>query len=195
MQTEAKLLQAEKKARTRIRAAATLLLLAPRRYAESDFAESVLLARLNSARAGVAAADAALAKLKLEPMTLSVVKAGAEDYGRANVVARNYSTWLKTSPLGDLSADEARALVLRRADRIAATESATAFNDGLRAEAQKVARDRDVTLYRTWSALGDACPLCWDNHGDRVRINESYRSGEEPGHVHVSCRCSEEYST
>lgn len=196
MQTEAKLLQAEKKARTQLRAEATLLLLAPRRHGQGDLAEAIVVARINSARAGVAAADAALKRIGLEQARLSSIAIEGADVARAESAASSYVRWLRENygELAELSDREAAALVRGRIDRIAATESSQAFNTGLREEARRVARDRQVAVYRTWSALGDSCPRCSDNEGDTVRVDQPYKSGEEPGSVHPSCRCTEGYS-
>lgn len=90
-----------------------------------------------------------------------------------------------------------------RSSRTAETEIARAYADEhSEALSDIVEHDRhyrdgeladaiETRLMRQWSALVDACPRCWPLHGVEVGIGESFPGGEEPGYVHVRCRCIE----
>lgn len=88
----------------------------------------------------------------------------------------------------------------RRIDRTAVTETAQAYGDERRvmlvdlgvndsAFASFASRHR---LQRKWIALADACPKCWDHDGELTGVSDTFSGGDEPGFMHVSCRCTDE---
>lgn len=165
-------------------------MLAPNRFRNDDFAESVLIARAESARAGIAAAEARLEAIRIEAVEVERLDVLAES-ARANSIATRFSSWLNTSTpeLAEMTAKDAAKLVQARVDRIAATESARAFNEGLLEEARQTATTKHVVLYRVWNAYADACPICEELNGTRTGLFESFPGGDEPGRVHPRCRC------
>jgi len=88
-----------------------------------------------------------------------------------------------------------------RIERTATSEIAQAYNDehvaALRdiVEHDRAYRDGELAdrietqLARQWSALVDACERCWPLDGVTVGINESFPGGDEPGSMHIRCRC------
>lgn len=93
-----------------------------------------------------------------------------------------------------------------RLRRIAATETARAYNDehdeALRAlvaptdETMRLETERVGImsgLFNRWDATLDrrTCRVCRDHDGEVVPIGMPFRAGDRPGDVHVFCRCIE----
>lgn len=173
-----------------------LLLAPPERYAPGEFSEAVVLVRANSARAGIDAADRMLADLAVEPVGIELTTRVLAEQARSASIASGFTRWVETNKpaFAEMTKREAAAVVQARVDRIATTESARAFNEGLLEESRRSAALAGVRLYRTWNAYADSCPLCAEMDGTRVDLFASF-SGDEPGHVHPNCRCTDEITT
>jgi hypothetical protein len=71
----------------------------------------------------------------------------------------------------------------------ATSETADAFSRGATQQAVAIERDTGVMLWRRWVCEGvHPCDLCEAHDGERVRANEDFNDGDEPG-MHPSCRC------
>lgn len=96
-----------------------------------------------------------------------------------------------------------KRLMATRIVRTAASETAHAYNDEHHHALQDAIRydDRierelaEAEIVAEWSALIDACEMCWPHHGEQVAIGDSYRGGAFPGSMHPHCRCTEIYTT
>ncbi len=77
-----------------------------------------------------------------------------------------------------------------RADSIASTEIAAAFNDGAREIGATVARS-GVGVEKAWNAEPDACEICSGNEADGwIDMDEPFSSGDDAPEAHPNCRCS-----
>jgi hypothetical protein len=81
-----------------------------------------------------------------------------------------------------------------RVERTAESEATRAYNDEHAERARDLVAQGDLdpsAVLREWSAEIDACEHCWPMDGERVKIDESFPGGYEPGEVHPRCRCSD----
>jgi hypothetical protein len=92
---------------------------------------------------------------------------------------------------GSLAKGFSHAPLDYRLRRIAATESASAFNDE-RARGMRATHDPEAGVFKVWSAVLDrrTCGLCFDKDGRTIELHASF--GETPP-VHVCCRCAIEF--
>ena len=72
--------------------------------------------------------------------------------------------------------------------RTATSESAQAYSEEHRTVSRELDVDGDLVA-RQWSALLDACGMCWPHDGETVGLDEGFSGGDEPGYVHSHCRC------
>jgi hypothetical protein len=172
------------------------------------FRSRVLLLRRLSRAAGLARLRAEVKALGL-PEQPQLAEPPARTIGydlqRADYAARAYAKhWLKEAvrapqappELDDGEEDEdaeaplivvADVLALRALERIAATESAQAFN------AERDSAGDTLSSYelgKRWDARLDACPVCESADGTIVGIDETFAIGMA-GYVHPWCRCIE----
>lgn len=83
-------------------------------------------------------------------------------------------------------------LVRERAETIARTETLRAAQEGEWAAWEQAAGDgvlQPDRTWRLWQARGDACPLCSELDGTRVRFNEEWPFGSMLARRHPRCRC------
>jgi hypothetical protein len=88
-----------------------------------------------------------------------------------------------------------------RIQRTTSTEVAQAYNDEHRdALLDLIAHDEQFRdgewaasvrddLMEQWSAMLDACPVCFEHDGEIVPIGEPFSSGDEPAYMHPHCAC------
>jgi hypothetical protein len=118
----------------------------------------------------------------------------AHDAARAHTAATSYAAaWGAQATVRILSEErEVRPLAPApspdpRLDRIAATETASAFND----ERRRLVRDEPLPLgtFRVWSAVLDraTCVFCFQKDGETRGAGETF--GASPP-VHPNCRCT-----
>lgn len=91
-----------------------------------------------------------------------------------------------------------------RAQTIARTETAAAFNAGQQAAVSEAASEQmfgqGVKVFKVWSAASDCCDLCQELDGTKVGIDEGFGAhgaggadGDPP--LHPNCRCTVFYET
>lgn len=92
---------------------------------------------------------------------------------------------------GSLANGFAHAPLDYRLRRIAATETASAFNDE-RARSMREAHEPEAGVFKVWSAVLDrrTCGVCFDKDGRTIELHASF--GEMPP-IHVCCRCAIEF--
>lgn len=199
--------EAEKNRRQMLAAeAAALVLLLRRRDGAVDGAGSLAARALRleqAMRAGIvetrsAARQAATRRIRNELLTLGIrsevaarnAAAVAVDVARATRIAANYARdWLVKASRSEAMA--ASVAMRSRTVTIAATETASSYNDGRASYLQRLPRQR-VELLKAWDAVLDrrTCPVCSSADGAIVGFRENFPSGE-PGSVHPLCRCTE----
>lgn len=106
------------------------------------------------------------------------------DIVRARIIADSYAKrWEKAAEASGI--ETASAATLGSVERIAATESAEAFNAG------RLRAVRGYSFMRVWDAQLDrrTCPVCESTDGTIVGASEPFPIGE-PGAVHPNCRCT-----
>ena len=189
------------------------LLLVTLRRAAVDLREAVaaivLQGRTDARRAGLQRLRAELAQAERElriDLRAPPANDGQEDAGLAQSAAESYvATWRAALTVAVMRwQDGTPQKALRtahdsqghRLDRIAATETAQAYNAahdegaGWVAEQHRDARWMPLIVKR-WDATLDKrlCPTCRDMHGRLAVIGMSFTGGKLPGHVHPRCRC------
>ena len=95
--------------------------------------------------------------------------------------------------------DETRRAMEHRAARTAGTETAQAFNDersvgladAIERDAEFAAAIEAAGFVRYWDAILDrrTCQVCRNHDGETAPIGASFSDDDEPGDVHVLCRC------
>lgn len=113
------------------------------------------------------------------------------------LVALSAATRKDADPITAIS--KTQRMMEPRIVRIASTETAQAFNDEHRRALRETAENdsafaaqlRDERVMRMWSAMLDACPVCWEHDGEKVEYNEDFIGGDVPGYMHPNCRCTE----
>lgn len=79
-------------------------------------------------------------------------------------------------------------------ERITSSQTYSSFNDARREAIRNT--EGSESVYRTWMLGSERpCSICTGLNGTRVRLNDSYPGGYEPGSVHYNCRCTESYDT
>lgn len=156
--------------------------------------------RLGIAEARALSRDAGLVRLKAEAATIdaeiAIGRAGANqtilrDLLRGRAAANAHAErWLKEAHKADGDVEAATEATTRGLRRIAITESSEAYNSGR----LLAARESGLDLYRRWDAMADACPVCSDEDGTIVHVNDPFPIGE-PGAVHPNCACDWELIT
>lgn len=154
---------------------------------------AIQAARQLSRIAGISRLESEAAALgfSLADRSSRLVADATHDLVRARRAARSYaSRWLGKAR-GDTGAGDAGAAgaaTRGSVERIAATESAEAFNGG-RAKRLRTVEVR--SLMRVWDASLDkrTCPICFSTDGTIVSAREPFPVGE-PGAIHPFCRCS-----
>lgn len=156
-----------------------------------------LVAELDATGQGLVRGGQAAAKLSVAAM--------AEDEVAAQSVAESLAIQWRQVAQGLLMAGRDRVdpkVAVERSERafrprlvrVSTTETAVAYQDEHRARLALAVRQGEVDsdrLMLEWSALTDACPRCRPLHGERVRVGESFSTGDRPGSVHVNCSCVE----
>ncbi len=129
------------------------------------------------------AADAALSAIAAE---------SAAAQWRAIAIAESRQASKSDSPQAVLA--RTRQAFDARMDRTSVTEVVHAYNEEHR-EAMRdlVRREPDLAerLMREWSAFTDGCGRCLPHDGERVRADEPFAYGDEPGLMHPRCMCVE----
>ncbi len=101
------------------------------------------------------------------------------------------STEALTSAVDEIFADA----VDNRADMIATTEIASAFNAGASALATE-AKDQGIQVEKLWSAEPDACEECQANADQEwIDDDDTFDSGDDAPPAHPNCVCSLELRT
>jgi len=141
-------------------------------------------------------------------------KTSQDDKAAAELVGQSYGSAWGSSVLAAVKkardADESGATAARdagealdyRLERIAATETSRAMADARDDAEDYIAEQYGETdwfpaLLMRWDAELDrvVCRLCEDMAG-RVRVlGFDFKDGNEPGHVHASCRCDQHLIT
>jgi SPP1 gp7 family putative phage head morphogenesis protein len=161
---------------------------------ELELVEGIQGARRIAAASGLRAAEAELlaAEIQADVSALSGMARAEAVTSRARSTAGRVSQrWLSTAleAEGDaLAASQAATgAIQKRLGVIATTETGESFNIAKKHAYGRAAPD----LWRVWDAAMDkrTCPICERAHGEIVRVNESFPSGE-PGSVHGNCRCT-----
>lgn len=169
---------------------------------ERDVTLTVQAARAEAATSGVTALRRQAKALGVVMPVAAPVLPGGHPYrdaGRAAVAGKTTSaSWLQTTMAKAAEAVDAtrlprvlhqvHALVDGRLRRLAATESAEAFNAAREAEFQALA-ERAPGLIQRWVAVLDrrTCPTCDAMHGRTAPMGAEFSAGSPP--VHNYCRC------
>jgi len=209
-QTHQEMLAAEQRTKRRLELAVALALLLPTRKRdgiEVGIFTATLAGRVDASNAGLSAAarevrDAVRGELPVGLFGESKHAAGyiaeAVDIRRAQAVARSYGEALAKAEATEKAASIAEAARQQayRLERIAATETAQAFNTAKTHEVERRAERAGIVLMKTWDASLDkrTCSVCSGLDGTSARVGESYPGGQEPGSVHSYCRCTETIS-
>ena len=129
--------------------------------------------------------------LELDLSDLSIVD---EDLARAESVSRSYIAAILFGMLVMLKRDKdpKRAIALEdyRLRRIATTEVAQAYSEAHKVLAERLNAQSQDWL-RRWDATLDmrTCKVCLSHHGELTGLTEAFSNGDEPGQVHINCRC------
>lgn len=115
----------------------------------------------------------------------------AAEIARASRIATNYARDWLTIASSTGKAQAASEALRPRTVMIAATETASSYNEGRAKYIRRLPRQR-FELLKVWDARLDrrTCPTCSDADGTIVGYRERFPLGE-PGGVHPLCRCTE----
>jgi hypothetical protein len=165
-----------------------------------DGRERARLAAIGRLRAELALGGIALALAHaLAPRTdtdSAYAAAAAAAYASAWAGAALYlvTEALRTDKSPTQAVVQATDLKESNLERIVVTETARAYNDQHKEDAEELA-DADpeamAILVRRWDAMLDArvCDDCASHDGETAPIGESFAGGDEPGYLHPNCRC------
>lgn len=187
---------------------------------EQELGSTILAARVRAKGAGSVAfsqqIDALFGALRRygvpvpKALTLARLDASDIDTGRSAALAKSFSSawlmqanegirqWQAGGGKGSLTQAirKARAQTDFRARRGAATEVASAYNQGHQEQLAAAASQLEQhpvgrLLFKRWEAALDrkTCMTCANHDNEVVRAHESFYGSASPGEVHPHCRC------
>lgn len=184
---EQELDKAESRTRRRVNAALALWSLWPKRIGSQALTEALIESRV---AARVAGAKVAIAQLRLDRVA-ETIEATAHDEARAVSATRAYKARILEEAKEAETLREARREAKPAIDRIIASETASALNEGIADEGRRIQEETGIELEKVWRAEGDACEECAGLDGNAVDVNDDFPDGE-PGSIHPNCRCTTE---
>lgn len=159
----------------------------PSRF-EQSVAAAIMTGRGASRASAEAVATAELAAIGAPsvPRTTELISAAASDAARAVRAAKSLAERAAKAMRGGLSVAEAKAAIKPALELTAATESASAYNEGRDAMARS---SPVIRLLKVWDAVLDkrTCPTCSGLDGTIVGARESFPI-QQP--AHPRCRCT-----